>query len=148
MSLSSTPRMWSPPLKRCANCVVVTLIYPRHRGLTNNLYLSSRLAAEELRLRGLGGAEDERSLTGFFLLWLSCSPPGGHFISLQLLKTTQVCLQISLICYNASRHPDCSTFVSAEEIIASLGLQGLQGEFFLSRRAGNERLSVLRFHKS
>ncbi|TWW63989.1 HemK methyltransferase family member 2 [Takifugu flavidus] len=32
-----------------------------------------------------------------------------------------------------------------EEIITSLCQQGLQGESFLTRRAGNERLSVLRF---
>nr|AAC96119.1 YDR140w homolog [Takifugu rubripes] len=34
-----------------------------------------------------------------------------------------------------------------EEIITSLCQQGLQGESFLTRRAGNERLSVLRFLK-
>nr|CAD67788.1 methylase [Tetraodon nigroviridis] len=35
-----------------------------------------------------------------------------------------------------------------EDIITALSLQGLQGESFLSRRAGNERLSVLRFQRS
>ncbi|XP_075994506.1 methyltransferase N6AMT1 [Genypterus blacodes] len=34
-----------------------------------------------------------------------------------------------------------------EEIIAGLGLCGLKGESCLSTRAGNERLSVLRFHR-
>lgn len=111
-------------------------------------YMCCRLAAEESRLRGLGGAEAEKSPTGFFLLWLSCSPPTGYFISLRLLRMTQVSLQMSVMCYDASRHPECSIFVPAEEIITSLSLQGLQGESFLSRTAGNERLSVLRFHKS
>ncbi|XP_062301585.1 methyltransferase N6AMT1 [Scomber scombrus] len=35
-----------------------------------------------------------------------------------------------------------------EEILRLLGNHGLKGESFLSTRAGNERLSVLRFHRS
>lgn len=41
-----------------------------------------------------------------------------------------------------------SLSISADEIIRLLGCHGLTGEAFLSKRAGNERLSVLRFHKS
>lgn len=95
MSLSSTPRMWSPPLKRCVNCAVVTL-FQTHRGQINSLSLFCRSAAEESRLRGPEGAEDGRSPTGFFLLWLSCSPPRGRFTSLRLPRMTQVSLQTSL----------------------------------------------------
>lgn len=95
MSLSSTPHMWSPPLKRCVHCAVLTLLQT-HRGQINSLSLFCRSAAEELRLRGPEGAEDGRSLTGFFLLYLSCSPPRGRFTSLRLPRMTQVSLQTSL----------------------------------------------------
>lgn len=72
------------------------------------LCMRYRLAAEELRLPGLGGAEVERSPTGSFLWWISCSPPGAHFISLRLLRMTQVSSQVPLPCHTASRHPECS----------------------------------------
>lgn len=38
-------------------------------------------------------------------------------------------------------------FSSPEEIISLLSQQGLSGESVLAKRAGNERLSVLRFQK-
>lgn len=139
--------MWSLHLKRCVHCAVVTLLHSRHKGLTST-FMRCRLAEEELRLRGLGEPEVERSPTGFLLLRFSCSLPKGHFILLRLLRMTQVSLQLLLTCCTASSHPECSIFVPTEEIITSLGLQGLQGESFLTRRAGSERLSVLRFHKS
>lgn len=139
--------MWSLHLKRCVHCVWSKEESLQHKGLTST-FMRCRLAAEELRLRGLGGPEAERSPTGFLLLWFSCSRLKGHFISLRLLRMTQVSLQLLLTCCTASSHPECSIFVPTEEIITSLGLQGLQGESFLTRRAGSERLSVLRFHKS
>lgn len=70
----------------------------------------------------------------FYLITIAENDPGEFTDVLDVLK--------------CSRHPQCSIFVPIEEIITSLGLQGLQGESFLTRRAGNERLSVLRFHRS
>lgn len=71
----------------------------------------------------------------FYLVTIAENDPGESGVKQEAFWTT-------------SPHFFPSFSPPLEEIMRLLGQRGLRGESWLAKRAGNERLSVLRFQKS
>lgn len=98
------------------------------------------------------GGERGREVTDRFLPVVAqlLSPAGLFYLITIAENDPGLSIWVSLTIVNeANRHGFNRLFISkTEEIIRSLVRYGLKGESCLSTRAGNERLSVLRFHRS
>lgn len=122
-SFSSTLPMWSPLQKRWCSSV------QQHLQLTDEEHFIMMCFLFQVGSRGIeaawAGGKQGREVTDRFLPLVA-----------QLLSSKGLFYLITI----AENDP--------EEIIRLLGDCGLKGESCLSTRAGNERLSVLRFQRS
>lgn len=147
-SSSSTPRMWSPPLKRCVNCTVVTTP-DTQRAHEKSLLVFLQVGSRGIEAAWAGGSRGREVTDTFLPVVAQLLSTKGSFYLVTIAendpgKFTDV---IGCVPMPADTLNECLIFVPPEEIITSLCQQGLQGEPFLTRRAGNERLSVVRFLK-